>query len=1261
MSLLEKRVKRKKWDRSGVSEVVGNLLILAITVTLFSGIMFFVTSMPTPNEETYGDFSATIEFNTGIGGVTNTIMNVTHVSGQALENIETHIYVLIDGAPYTLYINDSSSPISNDLWTIGQTFRYDLNDLDGVVITTDSEIEVMIANHVNNTMVWSAVLNGVRGDYAPIIASRWIETVGSYQNPSEILYNDTTIRVYARIVDVDENINVTTAKVDLSDLGGSESAQLIGPSKGGIFQLESGTFDIPASISEGIKTLVFTVSDTTNKTSVAYFQIYLILQTTAGGGGGGWTGDGGDGPDGLWYSGVQGYNIFEREDFLENANNATPTTVFEHGQEGEILVASRILINSEGENHFEILDPSTKNVVYTGSFSNFDYINGYKMFNATFPTNSLNPGSFYYLSMAIKDNWVPVNNIFFATTSIYITDGGGFGDVTYETYSDSGFTIETNDFNSTDTIYIKITNENGLVWDSAGGDIIIRDFYGNIALKAEPIDGDTDAITYFIGQTGNVYKFAVNLERANGEPWIPGKSAYLLIYDMFKAGSESYILGTAVNITSPLNTFDIVAGSVGYSQGNHYGEGSLIFYRNDNKWTKEYVELWENTERSPESWGAHIVKVGDINGDDRNDIVAANWMENRGGADMGESGWELVVYYNNDGMWSKQILGSYDESDDIIDVAIGNVDYDYDLDIVASINDGEDLVLFRNKGYWVQEDLGALVTDLDFDVEKIEIADMFSTSGNEAFSNDVVISGGSYLYVLKNLDGYGRSWYTYPISSPSGTLPYEMGPFSEETQSGLITYQNYTVVGDGVYDSQDHEDLEEVMQYRWIEFQPATWNEEYTDVQTGGLCSYLTYLSPSNYVQTVYGQSIYVDDWSPLESITFEFVDIIEVTIEIDYISYSSGDDVGSLYFDDSGGYADIFIADLPTTSGVRNSANFTIAVSPDDLDAFLSMPIKFNNTLVGSVVDFYTWTFSVQVDEGYALEHTWEYELDARDSVPYLKFQTQVLNDAFKLFSLYVSSDNETFDFVSSFSGISLNDMYTLTDGIDISSYISSTTNQTWIKIVSGTTRTDGNADDDATKVSIWIMDVVKYFPASQYGTDVSDFHIEDVDNAYGNDIVIASDVEIDPPEGQGGGGGGGGTVVNYGVSIVYHTLSSWDASNPVQFSTGNTAVILTVDIGYLSSVNIGNEVVIATIDGVYIYSLTGTLLNSITNPPADIVTLIAADVDSDGDDDLVVAARGMVLLYTNWGGDLYPDSYLILDDTGGIIYSLDAGRVRT
>src|SRR4030042_6384726 len=73
--------KRKDWNSNAVSEIIGNILILMITVVLFSSIMAFVNQMPVPELQTKADFAAGISF-TESG--TAAKLTVTHIGGAAL-------------------------------------------------------------------------------------------------------------------------------------------------------------------------------------------------------------------------------------------------------------------------------------------------------------------------------------------------------------------------------------------------------------------------------------------------------------------------------------------------------------------------------------------------------------------------------------------------------------------------------------------------------------------------------------------------------------------------------------------------------------------------------------------------------------------------------------------------------------------------------------------------------------------------------------------------------------------------------------------------------------------------------------------------------------------------------------------------------------------------------------------------------------------------------------------------------------------------
>ncbi|HVO77772.1 MAG TPA: type IV pilin, partial [Methanomassiliicoccales archaeon] len=113
MSSIRKKV---KWSRKGVSEIIGNILILGITVTLFSSIMVFVANMPPPQENAYADFSVSQRWIHG-GQVQ---VNITHIGGQELKNSTTKIMLTFNSRQQVLNISQSANPhISGSKWVTG--------------------------------------------------------------------------------------------------------------------------------------------------------------------------------------------------------------------------------------------------------------------------------------------------------------------------------------------------------------------------------------------------------------------------------------------------------------------------------------------------------------------------------------------------------------------------------------------------------------------------------------------------------------------------------------------------------------------------------------------------------------------------------------------------------------------------------------------------------------------------------------------------------------------------------------------------------------------------------------------------------------------------------------------------------------------------------------------------------------------------------------------------------------------------------------
>jgi hypothetical protein len=120
MSNIKRRV---KWNKHGVSEIIGNILILGITVTLFSSIMWFVTAMPTPQEHAYADMTSgiTTGYSPSTGGWAS--ISVSHKGGQELKNEATGIYIWINDSNPLRYKINSSVPAIGASWTAGEVWE----------------------------------------------------------------------------------------------------------------------------------------------------------------------------------------------------------------------------------------------------------------------------------------------------------------------------------------------------------------------------------------------------------------------------------------------------------------------------------------------------------------------------------------------------------------------------------------------------------------------------------------------------------------------------------------------------------------------------------------------------------------------------------------------------------------------------------------------------------------------------------------------------------------------------------------------------------------------------------------------------------------------------------------------------------------------------------------------------------------------------------------------------------------------------------
>jgi flagellin-like protein len=89
--------RHKKWQQTGVSEVIGTILILAMTVVLFATIIIWVASIPTPQASIRLDMDGSlvpVYDDTGVWIGAN--VTIDHRGGETLFGWRTQIFFTID-------------------------------------------------------------------------------------------------------------------------------------------------------------------------------------------------------------------------------------------------------------------------------------------------------------------------------------------------------------------------------------------------------------------------------------------------------------------------------------------------------------------------------------------------------------------------------------------------------------------------------------------------------------------------------------------------------------------------------------------------------------------------------------------------------------------------------------------------------------------------------------------------------------------------------------------------------------------------------------------------------------------------------------------------------------------------------------------------------------------------------------------------------------------------------------------------------------
>ncbi len=212
-------------DESGVSEVIGTILILAMTVVLFSVIIIWVSSIPTPVAQSRLDVRPDmVPIYNGLGVEIGVNITIVHLGGEALQPVPTIIYVVSQrggSAPQTdvvilhLYNGLLATPSGlldgrDSVWDIGERWGYK-----NFLLRSSDSVSVTIVDIQKSIIVWTGQLNAPAGTRPPVFVDKWTDDMKG-TDAIDPIQDSLGFFLYAKVADPDGDMNPNSVYATLT-------------------------------------------------------------------------------------------------------------------------------------------------------------------------------------------------------------------------------------------------------------------------------------------------------------------------------------------------------------------------------------------------------------------------------------------------------------------------------------------------------------------------------------------------------------------------------------------------------------------------------------------------------------------------------------------------------------------------------------------------------------------------------------------------------------------------------------------------------------------------------------------------------------------------------------------------------------------------------------------------------------------------------------------------------------------------------------
>ena len=793
--------KKKSWsNESGVSEIIGNILILMITVILFSSIMAFVQNMPMPEQLTKATFSAGITF-TANGTKAN--LTITHAGGSSMKTAQTMIIVEKDTTSTGFNLTKDPSLNNALVWKTGMTWSKQLTST-----KYTSVIIVTVIDLAKHSSVWTSQITGGTGQNPPSIGQRWTDSNPATPSPDPVRDGDN-FAFYVTITDVDGDLATNTIWIDASQIAGSSSHWTPMPPNGAIFMWNFSyivSMNITAAQLDGKVILIHAadskkqVSESTFIMTVTKLPYDTIDQTKKY-----FIEGGGLDPSGLMLYfphqspalGVA-YGTFEENHTSPgNANLSMPKVLFDKDELVFIRVASKYMGNALGSNSMKVSDTRT-NVFFPPSYTGSSlaitpfYIvssGSSTVFECQFNTTNFPPGTYNVnISLASSPGLDGTSKTFMSELAIMVR--GQNSTISFmpemflykEAARLNAWGSKLKPYNISEGVYtvygtMRVMDTQTSPSTSAD-ELRISDMSGGKELYGKP--PSAPMIPSAIAKHNiTYYKFDIDLRYNNGNQWLTGTNSYILKLSNFADSNEGvYSLTAQIFIKASSGKSDFFLGQDGIAVGhaNFDTKAYLTYIENNNFFTSRTMFGYTNTPSDKTTYATTAMELVDLTGDGAKDML------------IGQDTSYALMYFKN----SMNTLGGFQDGSNVprppTDTGIfikwitsGDINGDGANDF-AYVSAANNVVIYNNTygmTPWIYHAYGATM------VKKIMLVDM-----NGDKKADMITLAGGKIYIQD-------------LSKWSGTTPYPVIakiPDPDTISSGVTDFDIADMNGDGAPD-----------------------------------------------------------------------------------------------------------------------------------------------------------------------------------------------------------------------------------------------------------------------------------------------------------------------------------------------------------------------------------------------------------------------------------------------------------------------------